>query len=169
MSTKKTQKWFNPLTRLSNFTRGQWGVLKEKDDSDSGSDSGSASGSGTTRRRFGSREADSYLVQETRKMELQRRDIEKDWERKLARVNERDHPEDEPKSLEGDLQNDIKNHPWLDSQRFDGVDPNVSPVPPLNSEARREYDNALRLQNQLRNEKRMENTPQPASAPTPKP
>ena len=37
-------------------------------------------------------------------------------------------------------------HPSLDSQRFDGIDPNLNPEPPLNSEARREYDNEKREQ-----------------------
>jgi hypothetical protein len=172
MSTKKTHKWINPLTRLNKLKRAGMSLLKksdliDSDDTDSGSSSGSGEGSGSTRRWPGSGGKDSYLIEETKNMELQRRQMEIEAERKLARVNERDHSQDEQSAPEGDLQNDIKNHPWLDSQRFDGVDPNVSPVPPLNSEARREFDNALRLQNQLRNEKRMENTPKPSSAPKP--
>ena len=112
-------------------------------------------------------DSQSYLSEETKKMQNQRREIEQQGERKFARVNVREHPDEEQNTPEGDLQNDIPEHPWLQSQRVDGADPDVSPAPPLNTDARREYDNALRLQNQLRNEKRMENALQPGTAPRP--
>lgn len=40
----------------------------------------------------------------------------------------------------------IAGNPLLNTQRFDGIDPNVNPAPPLNSEARREFDNSRREQ-----------------------
>lgn len=99
----------------------------------------------------------SYLADETETMERKRRSEEQDGHRQLARVHARNH-EEITSSPEGELQNSIQQHPWLDSQRFDGIDPNLNPEPPLNSDARREYDNeknkqdaekAARLQNEL--------------------
>ena len=70
----------------------------------------------------------SYLVDETGTMERERRLDEQKGHRKFARVNEREHREEQQISTapEGDLQNSILQHPALDSQRFDGVDPNLN-------------------------------------------
>ena len=101
-------------------------------------------------------------------MERSRREFEQERERQFGRVNQREHLDEPHQSMEGE-QNTLLNHPWLDNQRYAGVADDVNPVPPLNTEARREFDNALRLQNQLRNEKRNENTYQPNAAPKPSP
>ena len=116
----------------------------------------------------------SILADETRTMERQRRQAEQDGHRKRARVHARVHQEEQQQqsaSLEGALQNDILQNPWLDSQRFDGIDPNLNPEPPLNSEARREYDNERREQNrekQERLEHSLVNAPKFSTAPRPR-
>lgn len=51
-----------------------------------------------------------------------------------------------PEATEQLSQSAIMGNPLLDSQRFDGIDPNVNPAPPLNSEARQEFDNLRREQ-----------------------
>lgn len=117
------------------------------------------------RQRAGAR---SYLVDETRTMERQRRLHEQEGHRRLARVHAREHGnEDAPQqALEGELQNSILQNPWLDSQRFDGVDPNLNPEPPLNTEARREFDNERREQ-EMEKQLRLGNMPKFSTAPKP--
>jgi len=48
----------------------------------------------------------------------------------------------------------LQEHPFLDKQQYDGIDPSVNPAPPLSdADARREYDNARneqQLQHQLK-------------------
>ncbi len=111
----------------------------------------------------------SILIAETKTMERSRRLMEQQGERRLASVKARDHSNDEqlPPSPEGELQNNILQHPELLSQRFDGVDPNLNPEPPLNTDARREFDNERRDQE---NEKqlRLGNMPKFRSDPTPR-
>ena len=110
----------------------------------------------------------SYLVAETKSMERKRRLAEQQGERQLAPVKAREHSEEEPKSSpEGELQNSILQHPALDSQRFDGIDPNLNPEPPLNTEARREFDNEKREQDQEK-QLRLGNMPKFTTAPTPR-
>lgn len=158
-------KFTNPLARLHDSKRAK---SPRTDPVDSQPDSGSVSSSeGSTSKTPNSKKTDSYLSEESKIMSNQRREIEQKSERQFGRVIEKKHSDEEQNNPEGDLQNDIPPHPWLQSQRVDGADPDVSPAPPLNTEARREYDNALRLQNQLRNEKRMEDMPQPGTAPRP--
>ena len=84
----------------------------------------------------------SLLVEETVSMEQQRRLDEQQGHRKLARVHAREHSEEQQQEMapEGELQNNIQQHPWLDKQQFDGIDPNVNPAPPLNTDARREFE-----------------------------
>jgi hypothetical protein len=120
------------------------------------------------------RAVESILGDETATMERKRRLIEQDGHRKFARVYAREHNEEtqqQSASVEGALQNDILQNPWLDSQRFDGIDPNLNPEPPLNSEARREYDNERREQEKEKQE-RLENTlvnaPKYSTAPRPR-
>lgn len=111
----------------------------------------------------------SILSDDTMAMDRERRLIEQQGHRHLARVNAREHPEKQAQQQhapEGEMQNDIMQNPWLDSQRFDGVDPNLNPEPPLNSEARREFDNERReqeMEKQLRlgNMPKFSNTPKP--------
>ncbi|MBA2649231.1 MAG: hypothetical protein H0U75_06460 [Legionella sp.] len=114
----------------------------------------------------------SFLVAETITMERERRLVEQEGHKKLAQVEARDHSaeSDDKKDLgqEGELQNTIKEHPDLaNSQRFDGIDTNLNPEPPLNTEARREYDNEKRNQEQEK-QLRLDNMPKFSTAPTPK-
>jgi hypothetical protein len=112
-------------------------------------------------------EGTSFLVDETRTMERERRLQEQQGHKQLAKVNAREHPDEERQnSLEGELQNDIMQHPWLDSQNYDGVDPNLNPEPPLNTEARREYDNERREQEKEK-QLRLGNMPKFSTAPKP--
>lgn len=111
----------------------------------------------------------SILVDDTESMERARRNLEQKGHRKLAKVHAREHYErDEQKrqSLEGELQNDILQHPALNNQRFDGIDPNLNPEPPLNSEARREFDNEKREQ-EMEKQLRLGNMPKFSTAPKP--
>ncbi|VEB35381.1 Smr/MutS family protein [Legionella cherrii] len=112
-------------------------------------------------------ESSSFLVVETKAMERQRRLAEQQGERRMASVKAREHSNYEAQpGLEGELQNNILQHPALDSQRFDGIDAPLNPEPPLNTDARREYDNERRNQEQekqlrLGNMPRFTNTPKP--------
>ncbi|NCX96786.1 MAG: hypothetical protein EBX41_10380 [Chitinophagia bacterium] len=114
--------------------------------------------------------SDSYLADETVLMERQRRIHEQDGHRRLARVNAREHANTENSNpehgLEGQAQNNIMQNPWLNSQRFDGIDPNLNPEPPLNSEARREFDNERREQ-EMEKQLRLGNVPRISPAPKP--
>ena len=111
----------------------------------------------------------SMLIEETKTMERMRRLAEQQGHRHLARVNAREHGNEDEKQVspEGELQNNILQHPELDNQRFDGIDPNLNPEPALNTEARREYDNERREQ---ANEKqlRLGNMPKFRTDPTPR-
>lgn len=115
---------------------------------------------------------DTVLVTETKSMYRQQRLAEQEGERQLSRVHAREHLEETPTNApEGELQNSIMQHPYLDNQRYDGVDPNLSPEPPLNSEARREYDNAKREQENRKEQElqlRLGATPQFSSTPRPR-
>lgn len=117
------------------------------------------------------RVTDSYLTDETWLMDRQRRLAEQEGHRRLAKVHAREHPAQDP-SLnpvpEGELQNSILQNPWLDSQRFDGVDPNLNPEPPLNTEARREFDNARREQ-EMEKQLRLGNMPKFSPGVKPRP
>lgn len=112
--------------------------------------------------------AGSFLVDDTDTMERQRRLAEQDGHRRLARVHAREHHKDQQQQVapEGEMQNSILQNPWLDSQRFDGVDPNLNPEPPLNTEARREYDNQRREQ-EMEKQLRLGNVPQFRHTPKP--
>lgn len=115
------------------------------------------------------RREESILVDETETMERARRLAEQEGHRKRAKVHAREHAEREATkqmALEGELQNDILQHPALNSQRYDGVDPNLNPEPALNSEARREYDNEKREQEKEKQLK-LGNMPQFTTAPKP--
>lgn len=121
-----------------------------------------------TRLPSGGREG-SFLVSETKAMERKRRLAEQQGERQLGSVKAREHSEVETKNNgpEGELQNTILQHPELDNQRFDGIDPNLNPEPPLNSAARREFDNEQREQEKEK-QLRLGNMPKFTTAPTPR-
>ena len=109
----------------------------------------------------------SYLVEETVSMMRAQREAEQQGHRRLAKVHAREHAEDvEQPAPEGELQNSILQHPELDNQRFDGIDPNLNPEPPLNTEARREFDNERREQEKEK-QLRLGNMPQFTTAPKP--
>lgn len=109
----------------------------------------------------------SYLADETGTMERERRLAEQQGHRQFTRVHAREHHEEEPQvAAEGELQNNILQHPELDNQRFDGIDPNLNPEPPLNTEARREYDNERREQEKEK-QLRLGNMPKFTTAPKP--
>lgn len=110
----------------------------------------------------------SLLVEETKAMERKRRRLEQQGERKFGSVKERDHSLDERAAApEGELQNDILQHPELaDKPQYDGTDSNLNPVPALNTDARREYDNAKNEQN-LEYQMRMGLNPNFNKAPKP--
>lgn len=114
------------------------------------------------------KEGGSFLVSETKSMERKRRLAEQQGERQIAPVKAREHSDVENQiSPEGELQNNILQHPALDSQRFDGIDPNLNPEPPLNTEARREFDNEKREQEKEK-QLRLGNMPKFTTAPTPR-
>lgn len=111
----------------------------------------------------------SFLSEETSSMERKRRQLEQEGHRQHAKVNAREHGNQEQRqemAAEGELQNDIMQHPALESQRFDGIDSNLNPEPPLNSEARTEYDNQRREQ-EMEKQLRLGNMPNPSTAPKP--
>lgn len=111
----------------------------------------------------------SFLIEDTQAMERRRRLMEQDGERRIARVNARSHPETEATTgnyLEEAAENGMLQHPNLDSQRFDGIDPSVNPAPNLNGEARMNYDNERRNQEQEK-QLRLGNMPKFGKAPTP--
>ncbi len=110
----------------------------------------------------------SYLVDDTPEMDRARRLAEQDGHRRLAKVHAREHnlePQQQP-APEGELQNNILQNPWLDSQRFDGVDTNLNPVPALNEEAGKEFDSE-RQQQEMEKQLRLGNTPKFSMAPKP--
>lgn len=115
--------------------------------------------------------SDSYLLDDTQNMERQRRVNEQQGHRRFARVHAREHAMDanSPSAgseLDGQMQNNILQNPWLNSQRFDGIDPNLNPEPPLNTEARREFDNERRQQ-EMEKQLRLGNMPRVSPAPKP--
>ncbi|KTD01978.1 putative Smr domain protein [Legionella geestiana] len=109
---------------------------------------------------------ESFLVDESPEMYRKHREIEQRELRRISRVHARDHAERPDVAPEGELQNSILQHPALDSQRFDGIDPSVNPEPPLNTEARLKYDNELREQ-EMEKQLRLGNMPKFSTAPKP--
>jgi DNA-nicking Smr family endonuclease len=116
----------------------------------------------------GIKKGTSFLVVETKAMERQRRLAEQQGERKLASVKAREHSDYEAQpGPEGELQNSIIQHPALASQRFDGIDSPLNPEPPLNTDARREFDNERRNQ-EMEKQLRLGNMPKFTTAPKPR-
>lgn len=112
----------------------------------------------------------SFFAAETKEIENQRRVQEQDAERRIARVQARDRSNEDAaiygNHLEEAAENGLLQHPYLDNPRFDGIDPNVNPEPPLNSDARREYDNQRREQ-EMEKQLRLGNMPKFNKAPKP--
>ncbi|ARG96746.1 hypothetical protein B6N58_03165 [Legionella micdadei] len=101
-----------------------------------------------TRSPTGNR-GESILKDETWQMENQRRLEEKNGHRKLGvKVHEREHYEPQQAAgLEEDLQNGIKEHPFLDNPYFDGIANNENPNPHLSTrEVLTKFENERREQ-----------------------
>jgi len=115
------------------------------------------------------------LRSETRSMEIRQRELEQKGHRHFAKVNAREKNPNEPsRGHDLDHGNGMKEHPLLQTQRFDGVDSNLNPSPPDNPDALWIYENErqeqekekqLRLGNELTNTKR--NEYQPGMVPRP--
>lgn len=115
----------------------------EKDDSDSGS----GSGSGRVGSSGDSGQRTTYLLEETEWMAYERRALEQQVERLLAQVEERKKPQRQ-QGNEAGVEQRMKQHPLLDSQRFDGIDPSLNPAPFGLQEAEIAFENAQREQQQ---------------------
>ena len=107
----------------------------------------------------------TMLVDETQEMEDNRRQLEQEGEKKFAKVVARDRDAyqvgDEP-----GMENSIKQHPLLQSQQYDGVDPSLNPAPTGNPTALAEFNNERQkqeMEKQLRlgNQPKFSNTPKP--------
>lgn len=181
---KQSKTFINPLARLSRKKNRSNAVHDTIPALYQQTKPGVAGGAAPTINAFGVMDTSmpkpdksTYLAVETKKMDRQRRELEQQGHRRLARVHAREHPDNEQAAApEAGMQNDeIMQHPWLEAQRFDGIDPNLNPEPPLNSEARREFDNKRReqeLEKQLRLNPELAPAPAPRfgyTTPTPKP
>ena len=100
----------------------------------------------------------SYLVEETEFMGYERRGLEQQVERQLARVEDRKKPERQLGNTPGQQEQKIKQHPLLDSQRFDGIDPGLNPAPFGIESAEIDFENKQREQ-QLEKQLRLGNMP----------
>lgn len=144
-------------------------IEKEDTDSGSGSASDSSSGSGTGRIKPHGDEGfpTTYLVEETEFMQYERRGLEQQVERQLASVEERRKPQRKEDNGPG-VQEKMKQHPLLDSQRFDGIDPSLNPAPFGNQEAMIEFENERREQ-EMDKQLRLGNMPKMGRSMTPEP
>lgn len=147
------------------FAHKQDPPLRKEDEEEGGGLGGAAGGKSGFRGRLSFKGVDpfeeaSILVDDSPSMDRRRREAEQSGHRQLARVHAREHNLETRQSAapEGELQNSILQHPWLDGQRFDGIDPNVNPAPPLNTDARREFDNERREQ-EMEKQLRLGNMP----------
>lgn len=114
-------------------------------------------------------EGSSILTPATKGMENQRREALQEQFAKLyhIKVHSRDREERPSSGPEEAMENDIPNHPFFEQQqRFDGIDPNVNPLPALNTEADRELKNALNEQ-KLQHQMKLGLLPKPGTAPKP--
>lgn len=99
--------------------------------------------------------------------------MEQEGERRLARVHAKERPEEAPPaSPEGELQNDILQHPVLDSPRYDGSHESLAVAPSLSSEAGTKFMNDKRdqdreKQNRLENNLGLGNSPKYSRTPRP--
>ena len=145
----------------------------EKESSESGSNSGSASSSGGTgtgriKPPGGEVFPTTYLVEETEFMQYERRGLEQQVERQLASVEERRKPQRKADGPGPGQQEKMKQHPLLDSQRFDGIDPSLNPAPFGNQEAMIQFENERREQ-EMDKQLRLGNMPKMGRSMTPEP
>lgn len=119
---------------------------KPEDEADSGSGSDSGSGTGRAKPKGIDGVPVTYLVEETEFMQYERRGLEQQVERQFATVEERKKPQRQEGNTPGGTQDKMKQHPLLDSQRFDGIDPSLNPAPFGNQEAMIEFENERREQ-----------------------
>lgn len=101
-------------------------------------------------------------------MAIKRHELEQKGHRRFAKVNAKFKEPHKSPGEQPSLGQGLKEHPLLRSQRFDGIDPTVSPAPMLNTDARREFDN-LRNEQQLQKQMRLGNSPKMSAAKTPRP
>lgn len=121
---------------------------KPVEESDHDGDDGGSSGSGRIKPKDGEGFA-SYLVEETDQMRYERRGLEQQVERRLGRVEERKKPQRKTENtLTNGQEHMMKQHPLLDSQRFDGIDSSLNPAPFGNEEAKIAFENEKREQDQ---------------------
>lgn len=118
----------------------------EEDDSQGGKAGGSSGGSGRRKPPGGDAFPTTYLVEETEQMQYERRGLEQVVERQLATVEERRKPKRDYNNEGPGQQEQIKQHPLLDSQRFDGIDPSLNPAPFGNEQAVIDFENERREQ-----------------------
>ena len=94
----------------------------------------------------------SSLKEETEEMENERRALEQSGHRKYAKINARDRTIEKSSSNEAGME--MKQHPLLqNSQRYDGISPDLNPAPLNNPDARAEFENHIaeqKLQKELR-------------------
>lgn len=95
-------------------------------------------------------EQGTILIEATEGMEDIRRQLEQRGHSQFARVNASDRTPNYEVSPDNDLTQEAgpKAHPFLDSQRFDGIDPSLNPAPDIGTSARTEFDNERRNQEQ---------------------
>jgi hypothetical protein len=125
---------------------------------------------GLLTRLFSGSSEGSLLVAESKSMDRKRRLAEQEGHRHLGLpVKAREHSETETQNNgpEGELQNDMLQHPNLDSPRFDGIDPSLNPLPPLNTAADEVNKQAKEKQKEELN-LRLGNMPKFSTAPTPR-
>ncbi len=117
----------------------------------------------------------SGLPEGTRSMEIERRQLEQEGHRRLAKVNARVKYGESLPDHGNELQHEeqYQRHPILDSQRFDGVavdNPDLNNNPDArwiyeNERAEQEKEKQLRMEKSLTNQNRKSYS----TAPTPKP
>lgn len=106
-------------------------------------------------------ENSSILKKETKAQENERRSKEHEELRKLAKVNDREHKENQTNDLNDEEQTTLRRHPLFNNQRFDGI-------PPPSGPERMKFDNNRREQ-EMEKQLRLNNTPTPSNAPKPRP
>ena len=113
----------------------------------------------------------SSLKEETVRMENSRRELEQSGHRNYARVNAKERIDEPVQGDEPGQQQTLKEHPLLNSQRFDGIDPSLNPNlmnnPDLlwvyeQEKQKQELEKQLRLGNELQLTKGHKNTPKPS-------
>lgn len=138
-----------------------------EDESNSGSsdsDSGGASGGAGRIKPKEGEGFTSYLLEETEQMAYERRGLEQQVERAIAGVEERKKPQKNTGETPGGTEKKLRQHPLLDSQRFDGIDPGLNPAPFGNQEAEIAFENEQREQ-QMEKQLRLGNMPKMGKAP----